>query len=76
VRLYSGQVLEPGLALVWRTLFAYLGDPRPAQAPDGRRAGVVNEMSTRVTEERHGFPGALRAWGVWGGHFGAPHVTR
>jgi len=32
-------------------------------------------MSTRVAEERHGFPGALRALGGVGGHFGAPHVN-
>jgi len=31
-------------------------------------------MSTRVIEERHGFPGALRALGGGGGHVGAPHV--
>jgi hypothetical protein len=31
-------------------------------------------MSGRVTEERHGFPGALRAYGGVGGHVGAPHV--
>ena len=31
-------------------------------------------MSTRLVEERHGFPGALRAVGGVGGHFGAPHV--
>ncbi len=28
----------------------------------------------RVVEERHGFPGALRARGGVGGHVGAPHV--
>ena len=28
---------------------------------------------TRVIEERHGFPGALRALGAVGGHLGAPH---
>ena len=33
-------------------------------------------MSARVTEERHGFPAALRALGGVGGHFGAPHVNR
>ena len=27
-----------------------------------------------MIEERHGFPGALRALGGVGGHFGAPHV--
>jgi hypothetical protein len=27
-----------------------------------------------VIEERHGFPGALRALGGVGGHVGAPHV--
>jgi hypothetical protein len=32
-------------------------------------------MSTPVTEERHGFPGALRAMGGVGGHFGAPHAN-
>jgi hypothetical protein len=31
-------------------------------------------MSARVVEERHGFPGALRASGGVGGHVGAPHV--
>ena len=31
-------------------------------------------MSTRATEERHGFPAALRARGGVGGHIGAPHV--
>ena len=31
-------------------------------------------MSTRVIEERHGFPGALRALGGVEGHVGAPHV--
>jgi hypothetical protein len=30
-------------------------------------------MKTRVTEERNGFPGALRAVGGVGGHVGAPH---
>jgi hypothetical protein len=29
-----------------------------------------------VIEERHGFPGALRALGGVGGHFEAPHVHR
>ena len=33
-------------------------------------------MSTRLTEERHGFPGVLRALGGVGGHVGAPHVNR
>jgi hypothetical protein len=33
-------------------------------------------MSARLAEERHGFPGALRALGGVGGHFGAPHVNR
>jgi hypothetical protein len=33
-------------------------------------------MSERVTEERHGLPGALRAQGGVGGHVGAPHVDR
>jgi len=33
-------------------------------------------MSARLTEERHGFPGALRALGGVGGHVGAPHVNR
>jgi uncharacterized protein (DUF934 family) len=33
-------------------------------------------MSTRVIEERHGFPGALRALGGVGGHVGAPTSTR
>jgi len=31
-------------------------------------------MSARVIEERHGFPGALRASGGVGGHIGPPHV--
>src|SRR6059058_2647312 len=31
-------------------------------------------MSEPEIEGRHGFPGALRAWGGVGGHFGAPHV--
>ena len=31
-------------------------------------------MSARVIEERHGFPGALRARGGVGGHVGAPHM--
>jgi hypothetical protein len=31
-------------------------------------------MGARVIEERHGFPGALRALGGGGGHVGAPHV--
>ena len=30
----------------------------------------------RVVEERHGFPGALRAWGGVGGHVVVPHVDR
>ena len=30
----------------------------------------------REIEECHGFPGALRALGGVGGHFGAPHVLR
>ena len=33
-------------------------------------------MNTRVTEERRGFPGALRTPGGVGGHIGAPHVDR
>jgi len=33
-------------------------------------------MSERVIEERHGFPGALRAFGGVGGRVGAPHVDR
>jgi hypothetical protein len=28
-----------------------------------------------MIEERHGFPGALRALGGVGGHIGAPHVN-
>jgi hypothetical protein len=32
-------------------------------------------MSTRVTEERHGFSGAVRAWGGVGGHIEAPHMV-
>ena len=31
-------------------------------------------MSKRTIEERHGFPGGLRAVGGVGGHIGAPHV--
>jgi hypothetical protein len=31
-------------------------------------------MRTRRTEQRDGFPGALRVLGGVGGHFGAPHV--
>ena len=31
-------------------------------------------MSVRMTEERHGFPRALRALGGVGGHIGAPHA--
>jgi hypothetical protein len=30
-------------------------------------------IATRVTEERHGFPGARRALAGVGGHLGAPH---
>jgi hypothetical protein len=30
-------------------------------------------MRTRLIEERHGFPGALRALGGVGGHIGPPH---
>jgi hypothetical protein len=33
-------------------------------------------MTKRLTEKRHGFPGALRALGGVGGHIGAPHVNR
>jgi len=33
-------------------------------------------MTRRVIEERHGFPGAFRALGGVGGHFGAPHVAK
>ena len=33
-------------------------------------------MSAPVIEERHGFPGALRALGGVGGHLGAPHVNK
>src|SRR2546429_2326992 len=29
----------------------------------------------QVVEERHGFPGALRAWGVWGAMSGPPTST-
>lgn len=29
---------------------------------------------TRAIEGRHGFPGALRASGGWGGHIRAPYV--
>ena len=29
-----------------------------------------------MTEERHGFPGALRVMGGVEGHVGAPHVVR
>jgi hypothetical protein len=29
-----------------------------------------------VVEARHGFPGALGAWGGVGGHVGVPHVDR
>jgi hypothetical protein len=32
-------------------------------------------MNWRVIEERHGYPGALRALGGVGGHFGAPHMV-
>src|SRR5438105_154182 len=38
------------------------------------RAPPRGPMSTRVNEERPGFPGALRALGGVGGHVGAPHV--
>jgi len=31
-------------------------------------------MSKRMIEERHGFPGALRALGGVEGHLGAPHI--
>ena len=31
-------------------------------------------MSATVIEDRHGFPGAVRALGGVEGHFGAPHV--
>jgi len=31
-------------------------------------------MSARVIEGGHGFPGAPRAMGGVGGHFGTPHV--
>jgi hypothetical protein len=33
-------------------------------------------MSTRVTEEGPGLPGALRVLGGVGGHIGAPHENR
>jgi hypothetical protein len=33
-------------------------------------------MTTRAIEERHGFPGALRALGSVGGHVEAPHLNR
>ncbi len=33
-------------------------------------------MKRRGIEERHGFPGALRALGGVGGHVGAPHMIR
>jgi hypothetical protein len=29
-------------------------------------------MSTRVTEERHGFPGRSERWGAWGAMSGPP----
>ena len=32
-------------------------------------------MSERIIEERHGFPGALRASGGVGGHVGTPHMV-
>jgi hypothetical protein len=33
-------------------------------------------MKRRAIEERHGFPGALRALGGVGGHVGAPHEEK
>ena len=33
-------------------------------------------MTGRVIEERHGFPGALRAMGGVGGHVWAPHEEK
>src|SRR5256885_135441 len=57
-----------------------MNDARRTRAThDSRRPrGPRYEMSghTRVVEERHGFPGALRAWGSGGGHVGPPHVDR
>jgi hypothetical protein len=32
-------------------------------------------MSTRVIEERYGFPGTRQARGGVGGHLGAPHLN-
>jgi hypothetical protein len=37
---------------------------------------VGKMKSTRVIEERHGKPVALRALGGLGGHVGAPHEDR
>ena len=34
------------------------------------------KVRKRVTEDRHGFPGAVRALGGVGGHVGAPHTNR
>jgi hypothetical protein len=32
-------------------------------------------MTESIVEERHGFPGALRALGGVGGHVAAPHLV-
>src|SRR5437762_1220112 len=43
-----------------------------ARRPRGPRYKLTD---ARVVEERHGFPGALRAWGVWGAMSGPPTST-
>jgi len=56
-----------------------VSDARLARATHGARRprGPRYKLSdARLVEERHGFPGALRAWGGLGGHVGAPHVDR
>src|SRR5262249_8147035 len=55
--------------------------PRPRAEPEHvlrylRRRPLGQRLAriARVIEERHGFPGARRAWGGVGGHLGAPHL--
>src|SRR5437867_1985325 len=49
--------------------------PRASQTNAPSAAGTARD-STRIIEERHGFAGALRTTGGYGGPFRAPRVTK
>ena len=61
--LLAGHAPESDAAYAWALAFTTLG-------------ALVFALTRPEFEERHGFPGARRALGGWGGHVGAPHVGK